>query len=113
MGDIFERLETDKKYEKFAAKTLAKLQTYCPLSLHVIFEMIRTARISLQELVQRDVRVAYHFISGSEMYEGIAALLYDEERRVPKWAHDSVGEVPEAEVVEHFRILPEEFELKI
>jgi enoyl-CoA hydratase/carnithine racemase len=88
--------------EKFLAKAAKGLASGCPMTAHLIYrQMTRGAHLSLREVFQRELKMAWHCCLHGDFQEGIRALLVDKDGE-PKWRHASIAEVPEADIDEHF-----------
>lgn len=81
-----------------AAATAEVIQAKSPQSLAVTFEMIRTAQaMSLQEVLERDLRAGAEIAARPDLREGIRAQVIDKDRN-PQWNPATLGEVEQAEV---------------
>ena len=70
--EIMEALEAENS--AWGTRTLAKLQTACPLSLCVTLEYIQRAakeQLSLYDTLKMDYRIAQKFLSHDDFFEGV------------------------------------------
>eukprot|EP00939_MAST-03C_sp_MAST-3C-sp1_P000814 g814.t1 len=105
LTDVFRALESEGD-DDWAASTLATMKKMSPLSMRVTFEALQRncpaahPTRTLAEALNVEYRLAQRFMRvqpGSDFCEGIRAVLVDKDHS-PKWAHDSVGSVKDAEV---------------
>ena len=91
----------------FLAEVYRELEKSCPLSLAVIFELVKrtwSQGLSVEQVIQLDVKLAAQFFeSQGDFYAGvIAQIIKKDKANGVKWKHASVYEVKEAEVREFF-----------
>lgn len=88
--------------DPWALDTLSLLQKHSPLSLAVTFEQMRRAKtMSLADCLKMDYCLVGHFIAGTDLYEGIRALLIDKDKN-PRWQPDAVDAVTTDMVAKYF-----------
>ncbi|KAL3278780.1 hypothetical protein HHI36_016305 [Cryptolaemus montrouzieri] len=108
--DIFYRLEKDGS--NWAEKTIATLKKMSPTSLKVTLKLLSEGgKLSLEDALQIEYRVAVGCLSQHDFFEGVRALLIDKDQN-PKWKPNSVTEVTDDIVNRHFEKLSEDQELK-
>ena len=92
--DIIESLKDATGSEAgWARDAAARMDKNSPLSLKVAFHQLRRCgQPSLEAALALDARLAHHFLTGDEVYEGIRSLLIDKDGK-PKWSHSTVNEV--------------------
>ena len=98
--DILASLDGASGDEKdWAAETAATIRKNSPLSLKVAFrQMTAFGLLSLDAALIIEARVAYAFLTGDELYEGVRALLVEKDGK-PKWSPGSLEKVSD-EVVD-------------
>lgn len=85
----------------WAETTLQQLQQKSPTSLAVTLEQLKRARMcSLDECLNMDYALTYHFMQHQDFFEGVRALLIDKDKN-PRWA-----EAPNQKEVEAYFNLP-------
>lgn len=78
---------------EWARETARIMRKHSPLSLKVAYrQMRRGGSPSLEEALELEGRIARHFLTGEEVYEGIRALLIDKDKS-PKWPSASLEDV--------------------
>ncbi|MCH8239746.1 MAG: enoyl-CoA hydratase/isomerase family protein, partial [Proteobacteria bacterium] len=100
--DIFGSLESATgPHAEWAREVARVMRKHSPLSLKVAYrQMRRSGSPSLEEALELEGRIARHFLTGEELYEGIRALLIDKDK-APKWPSASLEDVG-AEMVEAY-----------
>ncbi|MBC6403431.1 MAG: enoyl-CoA hydratase/isomerase family protein [Hyphomonadaceae bacterium] len=100
MGEIIETLtKSDSEWAKAQIDILSRKS---PLALAVTFEALtRGAGLTFREAMARELDISLNFLKTQDFYEGIRAQLIDRDRN-PKWSHESVGEVTNAQVEHMF-----------
>lgn len=84
-----------------AAATLAAMS---PTALKVTLLALRNAAsMTLDEVLDQDLRVGSHFLSHPDLAEGIRAMIIDKDRR-PNWNPATLDEVTDAEVRAFFAL---------
>lgn len=72
----------------------ALIRTRSPWSVAVALEAVRrAATMTVDEVLDQDLRLAANFVSDSDFVEGVRAQLVDKDRN-PTWRHASLYEVP-------------------
>ena len=100
--DIVEALRADGS--EWAQKQVSTWHRMSPLSLKVTFRQMREgARLgSFGECLAMEYRMCVRAMQGGEFYEGVRSLLIDKEKSRPKWRFDTLEDVPQDVVDEHF-----------
>ena len=85
-------------------------QSYADELVHQVFDRcvatdIKLAglRSTLEAALELDARLAYYFLTGDELYEGIRSLLIDKDGK-PKWPHSTLKEVSDRHLTVSGRI---------
>ncbi len=87
---------------EWAGATAAKMRRNSPLSLKVAYWQIRRSPSpTLESALELEGRIARHFLTGVELYEGIRALLIDKDN-APKWSHSALAEISDETVAAYF-----------
>lgn len=72
----------------------------CPATAHIIMRQLqRGANMSLKEVVQWELAIAYQSLRHPDFAEGIRAMVIDKDFK-PQWQHENVAAVPESWVDE-------------
>lgn len=88
--------------EPAAAQALQTLRAMSPTSLAVTLAGIRRARtLSLDEVLEQDIRVCARFLDHPDLREGIRAQIIDKDRR-PRWNPAELADVDPADVAAFF-----------
>ncbi|GAB3710374.1 enoyl-CoA hydratase/isomerase family protein [Nocardiopsis oceani] len=95
-----------------AAKAASQIQAKSPTSVKVTLELLRRTRETdtVQQVLERDYRLAYHLLRGHDMPEGIRAQLVDKDRN-PQWDPATLEGVSDADVTALFAPLSDGLEL--
>jgi enoyl-CoA hydratase/carnithine racemase len=97
---IFTSLESRSDDWSLAIKR--SLEQKAPLSLKVTLAQIHKAKsLSMGDCLKMDYRLVNHFMSDSDFYEGIRALLVDKDKS-PHWQPESLALVSAAKVADYF-----------
>jgi len=81
----------------FALKCLQRMKAASPVSLAVIFSLMKRApNRTLEENLQAEFRAMQYILSQNDLYEGIQKkiLLTDSQDEAPQWQYKQVSEVP-------------------
>ncbi len=82
-----------------AAATLTRMS---PTALKVTLEAVRRAeRMTVDEVLEQDLRVGSHFLSSHDFPEGIRAQIIDKDRN-PRWSPARLDEVGRDDVLSYF-----------
>lgn len=105
--EVLERLQAETgQWASWAQELATELQTKSPTSLKVTYRMMREAKGgSLDDALRCDYRLAWRFLNGGDLYEGIRAAIIDKEH-APKWHPASLDAVSEEMVDDFFKPLP-------
>jgi enoyl-CoA hydratase len=88
--------------DPWAAEALELMGRGSPLSLKIIFEMLKRSQgISLADSLKLELRIIQHLMRNHDFYEGVRSVLIDKDRN-PKWQFPTVKDVPNAVVEEYF-----------
>jgi enoyl-CoA hydratase len=91
----------------WARDALAAIERASPLSLKITFHQFQLGRgMEIEQALALEYRMTQHVMAGHDFFEGIRALLVDKDNK-PRWQHDRVEAVTEAEVGRHFESLGE------
>lgn len=102
---IYENLRLDGS--EWAAKTIKILNRMSPTSLKVTHRSINLGRtLSLRDCLRMEFRYVMHHVMGSDMQEGVRAVLVDKDFK-PKWNPKTLQEVTEEHVARFFKPLPD------
>ena len=83
---------------EFSKQTLKTFKHMSPLSLGVVFEQIKRGQsMNLAEVFEMEFNISQGFMSHTEFFEGVRALLVDKDRN-PQWKHKSIHEVTQDEI---------------
>lgn len=81
-----------------AAEAMARAS---PLSLKITFAQLRRGADTIEAALALEYRLTQHVLAGHDFFEGIRALLVDKDRK-PRWQHDRLEAVSDAEVAAYF-----------
>lgn len=83
---------------EWAAKQAESIRAKSPLAMAVTHAAIaRGAGLSFRDAMAHELDLSLNFLKTQDFYEGIRAQLIDKDRN-PKWSHDDVSAVTEAQV---------------
>lgn len=90
------------------------LRTVCPTSLKVTFRQLSlgSKMNSLDECIQMEYLLGFHFLHDRDFGEGVRALLIDKDN-APKWNPANVEDVSSERVLSFFEPLSSNHSLKI
>lgn len=81
---------------------IAAMQAGCPVTVGIVIEQLRRApAMSLADCFRLEMTVATHCARNADFPEGVRALLIEKDG-APRWRHESVAAMPEADVLAHF-----------
>lgn len=97
---ILDRLwATDDPAAQDAAATLGRMS---PTAVKVTLEAIaRAAGMTVDEVLDQDLRVGSHFLTSADFPEGIRAQIIDKDRN-PRWSPALLSEIGRADVLSYF-----------
>jgi enoyl-CoA hydratase len=102
---IIERLRA--RPEPAALAAAGVLTAMSPTALKVTLQAIRrAAALTLDEVLDQDLRVGSRFLAHPDLAEGIRAMIIDKDRR-PSWIPATLDEISDAEVAGFFEPLSE------
>jgi 3-hydroxyisobutyryl-CoA hydrolase len=108
--EIIARLEQDGS--PFAQDMVKLLEKMSPTSLKVTMKQLEHgSKMTLEECLQMEYRIAVNCLANKDFYEGVRALLIDKDQK-PKWKPEKLSDVSPALVESHFAKLPEDQELR-
>jgi enoyl-CoA hydratase len=100
---IIERLRA--RPEPAARSAAGVVAAMSPTALKVTLQAVRrAASLTLDEVLDQDLRVGSHFLAHHDLAEGIRAMIIDKDRR-PTWIPATLDEVTDAEVRAYFEPL--------
>lgn len=74
-----------------------------PTTARIFVEQMRRANnMSLEEMFEMELVIAYQCVRHPDFPEGVRALMVDKDKN-PDWKYKSTAEVPESYVQEHFQ----------
>ncbi len=98
---ILERL--DDLGTEWATANAEILRKKSPLAVAVTFEALkRGAALNFREAMTMELDLSLNFLKTQDFYEGIRAQLIDKDRN-PKWSHDAVNTVTDAQTERLFK----------
>ena len=93
----------DKQSDEWSAKQAASIRKKSPLAIMTTFEALRQGRrLNFRSAMEQELNISLGFLETQDFYEGIRAQLIDKDRN-PKWSHDSVDRVNDAQSLRIFR----------
>lgn len=97
---ILARLAADD--DPAAGEAAATLRRMSPTALKVTLEAIgRAAEMTVDEVLDQDLRVGSHFLSSHDFPEGIRAQIIDKDRN-PRWSPAQLADVGRDQVLSYF-----------
>ena len=94
------RLESHE--DSWLAKAAKTLAGGCPVTAQLIYAQIQRGKhLSLKQVFLRELKMAFACIRNPDFREGVRALLIDKDGK-PNWSYQSVAEVPDKYLAEHF-----------
>ncbi|MEP6481845.1 MAG: enoyl-CoA hydratase/isomerase family protein [Rhodoglobus sp.] len=85
-----------------AREAAATILSRSPTSVAVTLAALRRARgLTLEEVLDQDLRLGLRFLAGHDLVEGIRAQVIDKDRN-PRWSPASLAEVSRADVESYF-----------
>jgi enoyl-CoA hydratase/carnithine racemase len=89
--------------DDWSQQTLKTLQQRSPTSLKVTLASLnRAALMNFDEAIQQEYRVAQHFLSNLDFYEGVRAAVIDKDRN-PRWQPNNLSAVSAEQVEAYFQ----------
>jgi len=90
-------------FDEWLAGSVATYQSGSPTTARIFLEQIRRSKgMSLEEMFQMELIIAYQCIRHPDFPEGVRALLVDKDKN-PAWVYQSASDVPEEYLDEHFQ----------
>ena len=87
---------------EWAREALSSMERASPLSLKLSFRQYQLGRgMDVEAALQLEYRMTQHVMAAHDFFEGIRALLVDKDQR-PRWQHQRLAEVTDAEVASYF-----------
>jgi enoyl-CoA hydratase len=102
----------DAESDEWVRATAATIRTKSPTSLKLTFREMREGRkLSFDECMRMEYRMASRILAGSDFYEGVRAVVVDKDN-APKWRPAALSEVNDKTIGAYFAPL-EHGELKL
>lgn len=97
----------------WAEKTINVLNRQSPLSLSVILELLKRGQkfANIEEAFELEIQLVNGFMEDSDFFEGVRSLLVDKDNN-PKWAHKSIYEIDEKQVLKKYFERCEEIDIE-
>ena len=93
---------------KWSRETLDTLNKKSPTSLKLSLRAIKGAeKLCFNDCIKIEYRVVLNIMKGSDIYEGIRALIVEKDNR-PQWQPNSLEDVTDNIVNDHFQLFTEE-----
>ncbi|WP_372610803.1 enoyl-CoA hydratase/isomerase family protein [Halomonas sp.] len=93
-----ERILEDGSDDAWLTANRARLAAGCPMSAHLVLRMLERHRhVGLAEALRNELSLSVQCGLLGDVREGVRALLIDKDR-APRWQHESVAAVPEADI---------------
>ena len=93
----------DEMDDDWSKKQAEVLRRKSPLALAVTHEALQKgAGLSFREAMSQELNLSLNFLKTQDFYEGIRAQLIDKDRN-PKWSHEGVNKVTDAQVKRLFK----------
>jgi enoyl-CoA hydratase len=90
---------------EWAREALSAMERASPLSLKLSFRQYQLGRgMDVEAALALEYRMTQHVMAGHDFFEGIRALLVDKDQH-PRWQHQGLGAVSDAEVASYFTSL--------
>ena len=98
LGDIERALLSETS--EFATQTLKALHRNAPLAMGCCMQIVRRLRSadSIRTALDQEYRFTHRAVAQGDFIEGIRAAIIDKDRS-PKWAHPTIAQLPNSEVV--------------
>lgn len=104
-------LKAKESKTEFGSSVVKNLEEFCPLSIHVIYRLIKTVENkSIKDCFVRDFEIAKYFSKSHDFREGVTSLLI-QKGAVPKWTHKHLMDVSEEDVDEVFKESPNKLQI--
>jgi len=103
-GSVAEILENLDAYgDEWSEKQATLIRKKSPMALAITHEALRQgASLSFREAMAQELNISLNFLKTQDFYEGIRSQLIDKDRN-PKWSHEDVSKVTDAQVNRLFR----------
>ncbi|GGX77756.1 enoyl-CoA hydratase [Litchfieldella qijiaojingensis] len=93
-----QRILADDRDDAWLAANRGRLEVGCPLTAQLVWRMLERHRHgSLAEAFREEWTLSVQCCRRGDLVEGVRALLIDKDK-TPRWSHDSVATVPEADI---------------
>lgn len=97
-ADAVRRILADDHPDAWLTTNRARLEAGSPLSAQLVWQMLERHRhTSLAEAFRDELGLSVQCCRCGDFVEGVRALLIDKDKQ-PKWSHENVASVPEADV---------------
>jgi enoyl-CoA hydratase/carnithine racemase len=101
--DAFDSGLSTLPVDDWLAGSVATYQSGSPTTARIFLEQIRRSKgMSLEEMFQMELIIAYQCIRHPDFPEGVRALLVDKDKN-PAWVYQSAANVPDEYLDEHFQ----------
>ena len=89
--------------DEWLAGSITTYQSGSPTTARIFLEQVQRSKgMSLEEMFQMELVIAYQCIRHPDFPEGVRALLVDKDKN-PKWVYQSASDVPDEYLNEHFQ----------
>ncbi|MDR5865977.1 enoyl-CoA hydratase/isomerase family protein [Halomonas koreensis] len=96
--DAVSRILADERDDAWLAANRARLATGCPMTAHLVWRMLERHRhTGLADAFRDELGLSVQCCRRGDLAEGVRALLIDKDKQ-PRWSHDDVADVPEADI---------------
>lgn len=103
--ELLDRLEDEPT--QWGRGQIELLRERSPLAVRLTFAQLRRgAGLDLEDCLRLEYRMVRHVLESGEFAEGVRALLIDKDKK-PRWRHDRLEAVEEAEIERFFAPIPE------
>jgi enoyl-CoA hydratase/carnithine racemase len=94
--------QADNQEEHWWNSAITNLSGGCPTTAHLVFQQLRRSEgKTLPEIFEMELTMAMQCVAHPDFREGVRALLVDKDKN-PRWQHNSIADVPNEWVNEHF-----------
>lgn len=97
------KLQNEKRDGEWLQAAIETYRSGSAVTARIVVEQMRRAvSLTLEEMFQMELAIAYQCIRHADFPEGVRALLIDKDRN-PQWSYASAADVPNALVEAHFQ----------
>lgn len=91
------------EYGEWWRQAITNLKNGCPTTAHLVYQQLhRSIDMSLAQIFEMELNIAMQCVAHPDFREGVRALLIDKDRN-PRWRHNSIADVPDQWISEHFQ----------